>query len=333
MSHQNDVFPVGTLSEALPHLRRPMRPEAIHFKPQSEFTRGALVVPYIDARLVYERLNLVVAGAWSCAFEPLAEALWPEPELDRNGEARPVARYVVCRLSVCGVTREDVGEGSDPKAAYSDAIKRAAVPFGIGRFLYAMGSPTLYEGEADNELRRSRGRNARLVVDKRTERWLRDHYAEWLAERSGREFGEALGHGDDPEAVPPDAQGTEPAEDPPPAHAGTAPTAEGEGEPDVDRPEPERAAKVVSLPERQRAGYSEEAVERLSAFLYDAEADRRELRDTLETARAGGVTERQLGEAIARAEACEDREEARWKVRRWLAKRVAKRAGREQEAA
>ncbi len=328
MSQSNDVFPVGTLSEALPHLRRLMPPEAIHFKPQSEFGRGALVVGYIDARLVYERLNLVVGGAWSCSFEPLAEALWPEPELDRNKEARPVARYVVCRLTVCGVTREDVGEGSDPKAAYSDAIKRAAVPFGIGRFLYAMGSPTLYEGEADNELRRSRGRNARLVVDKRTERWLRDHYAEWLEKPSGREFGEPLGHGDDPEAVPADAQAIEA----PPGGEASPPEGETQGGPKVDESEPERDADVVSLPERQRAGYGEEAVAKVAAFLYDAEPDRRDLRDTLEAARAGGVTERQLGEAIARAEGREDREEARWNVRRWLAKRVAKRGG-EQEAA
>jgi hypothetical protein len=335
MSQQNDVFPRGTLSEALPHLRRPMTPEAVHFKPQSEFPGGALVVPYIDARLVYERLNLVVADGWSCTFEPLSEALWPEPELDRNGQARPVARYVVCRLTVCGVTREDVGEGADPKAAYSDAIKRAAVPFGIGRFLYAMGSPTLYEGGADNELRRSRGRNARLVVDRRTERWLRDHYAEWLAERSGREFGEALGHGDDPEAVPPDAQGSRSAgELAPPAEGAAAPDGEGQPEPEGDPPEPGQGAKVISLPERQRAGYSEEAVGRLSAFLSNTEPNHRELRDTLETARAGEVTERQLGEAIARAEGREDREEARWSVRRWLAKRVARRGGGEpQEAA
>jgi len=322
MSQTNDVFPVGTLSEALPQLRRPMRPEAVHFKPQSEFARGALVVGYIDARLVYERLNLVVGGAWSCDFEPLAQALWPEPELDRGGKPKPLPRYVVARLTVCGVTREDVGEGSDPKGAYSDAIKRAAVPFGIGRFLYAMGSPTLYEGDRENELRRSKGRNPRLVVDRRSERWLRGRYAEWL-ERSGRAFGAPLGHGDDPEAVPPDAQGSQPEGEAPP---------DGEVETGSRESREQQGASVVSLPERQRAGYGEQAVAELAALLYEGEPDRRELRDTLETARAGGVTDKQLRAAIARAAGREDRAEAGFGLRRWLARRVTARGGAQQAA-
>ena len=48
-----------------------------------------------------------------------------------------------CRLTVCGVTRSDVGTvepgskaGSDTKDLYSDALKRAAVQFGVGAFLY-----------------------------------------------------------------------------------------------------------------------------------------------------------------------------------------------------
>jgi len=80
-----------------------------------------------------------------------------------------------------------VGEGRDPKAAYSDAIKRAGVPFGIGRFLYAMRSPTLFEGTADNELRRSKGRKPRLVVDRRTERWLREHFNDPFVKRAQAE--------------------------------------------------------------------------------------------------------------------------------------------------
>jgi DNA-binding beta-propeller fold protein YncE len=45
-----------------------------------------------------------------------------------------------------------VGEGRDPKAAFSDAVKRAAVHFGVGRALYAMRSPWLREGDGDGEL-------------------------------------------------------------------------------------------------------------------------------------------------------------------------------------
>lgn len=45
------------------------------------------------------------------------------------------------RLTVLGVTREDIGEAPEGsmaayKAAASDAMKRCAVQFGIGRYLY-----------------------------------------------------------------------------------------------------------------------------------------------------------------------------------------------------
>lgn len=40
------------------------------------------------------------------------------------------------RITVKGVTREGVGEGQDPKSAASDSMKRAAMLFGVGRYLY-----------------------------------------------------------------------------------------------------------------------------------------------------------------------------------------------------
>jgi hypothetical protein len=47
---------------------------------------------------------------------------------------------VRCKLTVMGVTKEDAGEASQEdeplKSAVSDALKRAAVHFGIGRYLY-----------------------------------------------------------------------------------------------------------------------------------------------------------------------------------------------------
>jgi len=52
-----------------------------------------------------------------------------------NGEAEDVY-YVHGELTICGVTRQNVGEGSEPKGAYSDCLKRCAMLFGIGRYLY-----------------------------------------------------------------------------------------------------------------------------------------------------------------------------------------------------
>ena len=68
-------------------------------------------------------------GNWSTSFRVLSREPW----------------VVECTLTVCGVSRADVGYSNAPdsedeaepaKAAYSDALKRAAVSFGIGRWLY-----------------------------------------------------------------------------------------------------------------------------------------------------------------------------------------------------
>ena len=83
----------------------------------------ALLVPYIDARAVQARLDYVFGGDWETEF------------VDINGGTK-------CGITIAGRTRWDVGEESDgamgkgPKARFSDALKRAGVAWGIGRFLY-----------------------------------------------------------------------------------------------------------------------------------------------------------------------------------------------------
>jgi hypothetical protein len=187
-------FPCASLVEALPHLRRPPSPGAVQFKIQSVVDDAAQVAAYIDARLVFDRLDHVCGQEWSATFEALPHAM--SPPGDRNGELRePPPVYVRCRLTLYGVTREDVGEGRDPKAAFSDAVKRAAVHFGVGRALYGMRLPWLREGEADSELRRNR--RGKLVLDRRTEAWCRAMYERWLSERGVAQFGDPLDHGDE----------------------------------------------------------------------------------------------------------------------------------------
>jgi hypothetical protein len=74
------------------------------------------------------RLDEVVGGDWSDAYQKA-----PSGGLE-------------CALTVCGVTRRDVGDDDSDnekeKAGYSDAFKRAAVKFGVGRFLYSL--PKMY---------------------------------------------------------------------------------------------------------------------------------------------------------------------------------------------
>lgn len=91
----------------------------------------ARFVQYVDAQYVRERLDSVVPGEWDSVLELLP------PRVTGDGEEDQACAFK-CRLTVLGVVREDVGVGRDYKAAASDALKRAAVRFGIASDLYKM---------------------------------------------------------------------------------------------------------------------------------------------------------------------------------------------------
>ncbi len=112
------------MKEVMKALAEPFDPREVDFKIQSQGKNGkALVVPYVDARTVMDRLDQVVGPeGWHDAYEVLA---------DRESAGNRVVE-VRCRLTVLGITKEDVGEGDSLKAAFSDALKRAAVKFGVG---------------------------------------------------------------------------------------------------------------------------------------------------------------------------------------------------------
>jgi hypothetical protein len=170
------------LSTSLAELRRPFGANAIKFKIQATFQDSAMIVAHLDARLVIERLNHVCGLDWADAYRPLS-----------NG-------WVWCDLTVHGVTRSDVGQGDGvvgPKAQVSDALKRAAVKFGVGVSVYAMSRVYLDYGPGPNELRtKTKGDKVTPRIDAKTERWLRDTYARWLGKVEDQ-FGKVLEHGDE----------------------------------------------------------------------------------------------------------------------------------------
>ena len=88
----------------------------------------ARFVPFVDVGQVLERLDAVCLGGWGCTLRPLPVCEVADPE--RKGELVPV-HAAICSLSVNGVTREGIGEGTSPKAAATDALKRAAGLFGV----------------------------------------------------------------------------------------------------------------------------------------------------------------------------------------------------------
>src|SRR5919199_5089670 len=95
-------FACTSLDEALPHLRRPPAPEAVRFKIQNTAGDHAQVAAYVDARLVFDRLDLVCGGRGAARFDELPRPLLPPP-CDRAGQ--PLARppiHVRCRLPAFG---------------------------------------------------------------------------------------------------------------------------------------------------------------------------------------------------------------------------------------
>lgn len=106
-------------------------------KKDGNTTKAQLWAPHLDARQIQDRLDLVVGPSnWESELIPTESS-----------------RAIICRLTICGVTKTDVGElapdaqASEPmKAAASDALKRAGVQWGIARYLYAR-APVWVDGK------------------------------------------------------------------------------------------------------------------------------------------------------------------------------------------
>lgn len=131
--------------QVLAELSAPFRDDEVSYKPQ--VFRGdktaALATTHIDARTVMDRLDEVVGpGNWSDEYH-VVEFTRMKPV--KSGAPVPeTSSGVVCKLTVMGVTKSDVGVPSDyeaTKGAFSDAMKRAGVKFGIARYLYNMDTP------------------------------------------------------------------------------------------------------------------------------------------------------------------------------------------------
>lgn len=210
-----------TLDKAtLAELRRPFTIHAVRFKPQTvtKDQKKAMAAHYIDARLVAERLNAVVgADGWRDTYRVLFE-----------DQAQWHAAFhfpVECCLTVLDVTRVDVGnyQGAAPdekavKSAYSDALKRAAVKFGIGAYLYSL--PRTWAETRVGQNGKAQG------YTPAGEAAIRRAYTQWLA-GSLNTWGAPLDHGDvgeDPDASPETPPATaESGSDPPGAPALTPP--------------------------------------------------------------------------------------------------------------
>lgn len=134
-------------------LAAPFASTLVQWKSQaiSKDKTRALMVPYVDARAIMDRLDAVCPGEWSFDLEVVQG-------VPVRGTTYPTVKGT---LTICGVSRSDIGEG-DPttdagtlKAAASDALKRAAVHFGVGRYLYDLESPWVDWNDQKREAKRT----------------------------------------------------------------------------------------------------------------------------------------------------------------------------------
>ena len=142
-------------------LAAPFTPEEVRTRPQ-----GSRQLQYITARNVMNRLDDVLGPAnWWDDYVPLENS-------------------VICRLTIrlpdgSTLTKSDAGgyagmadSGDDDKSGFSDAFKRAAVKFGIGRYLYRDGVPRFVSRTHESSLARRRSGTTRpsRAADKTTSR-------------------------------------------------------------------------------------------------------------------------------------------------------------------
>lgn len=178
----NPTFPIDTFRDAAHELRRPFGAKALKWKVQTQWPKsatptGGLIVCYVDRGLVIDRLNMVVPHLWSPEFT----------ELERG--------HMKCKLTVDGISREDVGEGGTLKARYSDSLKRAAVHFGIGVSLTRIPQSRLYVKDGTLKVWGQEGKE-HLDITQGGLDYLRGRYEDWLEQVGVTAFGEPLEHGD-----------------------------------------------------------------------------------------------------------------------------------------
>lgn len=121
---------MATPEEIRHALAEPFHPDQLEWRPgaTNREKTSALALAYVTARAVMDRLDEVVGiDGWEDEYRP------------------GPAGGVVCRLKVTingfPITKEDAADNSDiesVKGGISDALKRAAVKFGIGRYLYGL---------------------------------------------------------------------------------------------------------------------------------------------------------------------------------------------------
>lgn len=128
---------VENLSKPFNLLNLKWKPQMVKTKKGDPYKRNSTsgevqvvgCIVYVDAREVEDRLDAVVGwDNWNDYYETIT--------IKDDGKEY---QGLLCSLTIKNVTKQGIGTASfsdQLKGAESDALKRAAVKFGIGRYLY-----------------------------------------------------------------------------------------------------------------------------------------------------------------------------------------------------
>ena len=153
-------------------LKAPFHPDEIEWRIQTVSTRNkpsCLLIPYITNRAIMNRLDDVCGS----------ENWWSEYYPSQGGDG------IECRLSIqVGdrvVTKRDAAPPTrieSIKGGYSDSMKRAAVHWGIGRYLYYMDSKwqPVFDGYGNNKPRAIQVREHNKHIGHCVPPYLPDHF-------------------------------------------------------------------------------------------------------------------------------------------------------------
>ena len=136
-----------TVQEFYSNLRRPFNPNIVKWRVGStnkDKTSG-MALAYVDVRTVENRLDEVCGPAgWECNYNFDSSGktvcnlglLLPSVNEKMSSDIEKASLGFIWKADGAGDTDYEADKG-----ALSDALKRAAVRFGVGRYLYYLPSP------------------------------------------------------------------------------------------------------------------------------------------------------------------------------------------------
>jgi hypothetical protein len=177
--------PAGNGRDLLRRLAEPFAVGAVSWRagPLNQDKTKAKALAYIDSRDVQTRLDAVMGADWQDAYEAMPDGTYScRIGIKVDGEWRWRSDGGVQEADKKAMDNPAAREMTE-KGSYSDAFKRAAVKWGIGRYLYELDAPWVPVEQRGNS----------TVLPESSRDILRRWLANWMR---------AHGYSDAPQAEP-----------------------------------------------------------------------------------------------------------------------------------